>query len=91
MRLSPDCGWAITVCVEQDIEDGIRDGDDPMSAKMLEARRTTFGVAWPHEGKRGWTCKTQKVICPAFTNLIELTKGLIDDRSWVVLLSNGGE
>lgn len=28
---------------------------------MLNARKSTFGIAWPHDSKRGWTCKTQKV------------------------------
>lgn len=35
--------------------------EDPMSEKMVEARRATFKDTWPHEGKRGWKCKVQKV------------------------------
>lgn len=58
---SPDCGWAINVCIEQEIEEGRCDGDNPMSDKMLNARKSTFGIIWPHDSKRGWTCKTQKV------------------------------
>lgn len=58
---SPDCGWAINVAIEQEIEEGARKDEDPMSARILEARKSTFGDKWPHEGKRGWTCKVQKV------------------------------
>ena len=58
---SADCGWVINVGIEQAIEYGSFQEEDPMSTKMLEARRSTFGGLWPHESKRGWTCKTQKV------------------------------
>ena len=61
LRLSPDCGWATTVAIEQDIENGSYSLEDPMCEKVLEARRMTFGSKWPHEHKRGWTCKVQKV------------------------------
>jgi hypothetical protein len=43
--------------------------EDPMSERMVEARKTTFGDVWPHEKKRGWTCKIQKV-------------GKCQDESW---------
>lgn len=49
------------MAMEQNFEEGIIDDEDPMSAKLVEARKATFGDRWPHEGKRGWTCKTQKV------------------------------
>ena len=63
LRLSPTCGWAITVAIEQDIENGSgsHNLEDPMSAKVLNARRMTFGSNWPHENKKGWACKIQKV------------------------------
>ena len=35
--------------------------DDPMSDMMVEARRATFKNAWPHEEKKGWKCKLEKV------------------------------
>lgn len=63
LKLAPDCGWAITIATEDKTEDGGQSQEDPMSERMLEARRMTFGSKWPHEGKRGWACKTQKV-CP---------------------------
>lgn len=61
LKHSPDCGWAITIATELENEDGSQSQEDPMSERMLDARRMTFGAKWPHEHKRGWTCKTQKV------------------------------
>ena len=63
LKHAPDCGWAIMIATELEIEDGSQSQEDPMGERMLEARRKTFGSRWPHENKRGWTCKTQKV-CP---------------------------
>ena len=61
LNYSPTCGWAVNVAIEQATESGTHKEEDPMSAEMLEARKWTFAGRWPHEGKRGWTCKTQKV------------------------------
>ena len=61
LKHAPYCGWAITVAIEQDIEGGSYSLEDPMSEKVLNARQMTFGSNWPHENKRGWICKTQKV------------------------------
>lgn len=63
LKHSPDCGWAITIATELENEDGSQSQEDPMSERLLEARKMTFVAKWPHEHKRGWTCKTQKV-CP---------------------------
>ncbi|MCJ1287930.1 hypothetical protein MMC26_007282 [Xylographa opegraphella] len=62
LNFSPGCGWAINMAIEQDVEEGIREDENPMSARMLEARKSTFGDRWPHKNKRGWTCKVQKMI-----------------------------
>lgn len=35
--------------------------EDPNNEQMMAARRSTFMDAWPHEKKKGWKCKTQKV------------------------------
>jgi len=37
--------------------------NNPQEDKMMEARRETFADKWPHEGKKGWKCKVQKVGC----------------------------
>jgi len=59
LKLSPDCGWAITSCIEAKIGD--LHLENPMSTRMVEARKATFGDRWPHEGKKGWKCKTKQV------------------------------
>ena len=61
LKHAPTCGWAVTIAIEQNIEDGSHDLEDPMSEKLRSARQMTFASRWPHESKRGWTCKTQKV------------------------------
>lgn len=61
INFSPDCGWAVVAHIEQDIEDGHLEQQDPMDERLLHARSMTFGARWPHEDKRGWLCKTQKV------------------------------
>ncbi|KAL9576439.1 MAG: hypothetical protein Q9212_007097 [Teloschistes hypoglaucus] len=60
-KLSPSCAWNIITRIEQNIEYGNIPQEDPMDEALLEARRSTF-ANWPHEDKRGWLCKTQKMI-----------------------------
>ncbi|KAL9030087.1 MAG: hypothetical protein Q9196_001750 [Gyalolechia fulgens] len=60
INLSPNCGWAALARIEQDIEEGNQEQQDPMDESLLNARKMTFGAGWPHEDKRGWLCKTQK-------------------------------
>ena len=57
---SGQCGWAIAVAIDRAIERGYDNLKDPSSEEMLDARKMTF-AGWPHENKRGWLCKTQKV------------------------------
>lgn len=54
---SSGCGWALSLSVVREDEDR-----DPMSEDMIEARRATYATLWPHESKKGWKCKTQKMI-----------------------------
>ena len=58
---SRSCGWATIVAVERAIENGEHDIPRPLSDQMIESRKMTFAVGWPHESKRGWLCKIQKV------------------------------
>ena len=60
LHFSSDCAWAILMAIEQGVNEELQK-EDPMSERMQEARRQTFRDQWPHERKRGWTCKTQKV------------------------------
>ncbi|KAL8654410.1 MAG: hypothetical protein Q9226_003444, partial [Calogaya cf. arnoldii] len=52
-NLSPGCGWAAIARIEKNIEEDTGEQGDPMSEKLLDARRMTFGANWPHEDKRG--------------------------------------
>ena len=36
--------------------------EDPSSENLVDARRDTFRDWWPHEAKKGWRCKTEKMI-----------------------------
>ncbi|KAI0404633.1 hypothetical protein F4802DRAFT_566820 [Xylaria palmicola] len=60
LRLAPDCGWAILACIEIGMGDYAL--DDPTGSKMIAARKETFGDRWPHDGKRGWKCKTKQLV-----------------------------
>lgn len=59
-KLSPGCGWAIIAGIEAEVDDENAELD-PLTGKLLNARKMTFGSRWPHETKKGWICKTQKV------------------------------
>ena len=59
LKHSPACGWVITAAVEAEM-DGYAQ-IHPAEASMVEARKATFAGRWPHDGKRGWKCKTKQV------------------------------
>ena len=61
LKHSPECGWAINVAIELEREDGCDVLTNPSAEYLLRARTMTFGSSWPHESKRGWTCKIRKV------------------------------
>jgi len=63
LKHGSDCAWALLASIEQDTSFDTENMEDPTSEHMVEARRTTFeSIGWPHEEKRGWTCKTQKMV-----------------------------
>lgn len=55
--------------------------ENPLDEKLLDSRKMTFGSNWPHENKRGWICKTQKVVCfnDAFAIQLLLSLNRLDD------------
>lgn len=61
LKHAPKCGWAINVAIESEKEDGIDILGNLSAECLLNARIMTFGSNWPHENKRGWTCKIGKV------------------------------
>jgi len=68
LKHSGDCGWAIVAAVEAGDEE--LKTEDPMSDRMIQARKDTFGEFWPHDGKRGWTAKSQKVKFGSYVHLL---------------------
>lgn len=54
------CGWAIVAAIESDIEEYAK--QDPNLPHMVEARKATFAGKWPHEGRKGWKCKTKQLV-----------------------------
>ncbi|KAJ0347795.1 hypothetical protein COL154_006765 [Colletotrichum chrysophilum] len=59
IKHAPNCGWAIVAGIEANVGDLA--SEDPSSARMINARKETFGGRWPHDGKRGWKCKTKQL------------------------------
>ncbi|KAK2768263.1 hypothetical protein FQN54_000115 [Arachnomyces sp. PD_36] len=58
---SSECGWAIMASASQHSSNPA-EIEDPTGKRMTEARRSTFMSSWPHESKRGWVCKTEKLV-----------------------------
>ena len=58
---SPNCPWALATSpyIEGNSE---LYNEDPTSSKLADARRETFAGKWPHESKRGWVCKTERMV-----------------------------
>ncbi|RMJ25068.1 Chromosome segregation protein BIR1 [Aspergillus sp. HF37] len=61
LRLSGDCGWAIMMDIQQHSSNPA-EIEDPTSEKLADARQATFSLSWPHDGKRGWVCKSEKMV-----------------------------
>ncbi|EEH08574.1 conserved hypothetical protein [Histoplasma capsulatum G186AR] len=61
LRHSSECGWAIMMDIVRRSSNPA-EIEDPTSARIVEARRATFSSMWPHDGKRGWVCKTEKMV-----------------------------
>ncbi|KAJ6789181.1 hypothetical protein PWT90_03305 [Aphanocladium album] len=60
LKHASHCGWAIISAIEAEIEEYSK--QDPTLPHMVEAREATFGSRWPHEGKKGWQCKTKQLV-----------------------------
>ncbi|KAF4982416.1 hypothetical protein FZEAL_1934 [Fusarium zealandicum] len=57
---SPECGWAVVSAIEAEVGDYAQ--EDPNQPYMKEARKATFAGRWPHDGKKGWKCKTKQLV-----------------------------
>jgi hypothetical protein len=61
LKHSDKCGWAILMDLTKATHDTIN-MEDPTQPRIRDARTTTFEAGWPHESKRGWVCKTEKMV-----------------------------
>ncbi|KAF4179898.1 hypothetical protein CNMCM8927_001585 [Aspergillus lentulus] len=61
LKHSKDCGWAIMMDIEQHSSNPA-EIEDPTSDRIAQARQATFGDQWPHDGKRGWVCQSEKMV-----------------------------
>jgi hypothetical protein len=60
LKHAPDCGWAVMMDIQQRSSNP-KKIEDPMSERIIQARAATFGTSWPHDGKKGWVCQSEKV------------------------------
>ena len=60
LKHAPDCGWAIMMDLQQSSSNPASI-EDPTGDRITQARLATFGTAWPHDGKKGWVCQSDKV------------------------------
>ncbi|RDW89939.1 uncharacterized protein DSM5745_01714 [Aspergillus mulundensis] len=56
-----DCGWAVMMDIQQRSSNPA-EIEDPTSEPVVQARLATFGESWPHDGKRGWLCQSEKMV-----------------------------
>ncbi|KAJ5332825.1 hypothetical protein MYU51_009001 [Penicillium brevicompactum] len=61
LKHAPDCGWAILMDIQQNSSNPASI-EDPTGDRITQARQSTFGEAWPHDGKRGWVCQSEKMV-----------------------------
>ncbi|OJJ50030.1 hypothetical protein ASPZODRAFT_2117030 [Penicilliopsis zonata CBS 506.65] len=61
LKHARDCGWAVMMDIQQRSSNPA-EIEDPTSEKIADARRSTFGEAWPHDGKKGWVCQSEKMV-----------------------------
>ncbi|KAI9370532.1 hypothetical protein BJX61DRAFT_515218 [Aspergillus egyptiacus] len=61
LKHSNDCGWAVMMDIQQHSSNPA-EIEDPTSERIVNARLATFGESWPHDGKRGWLCQSDKMV-----------------------------
>ncbi|KAJ5500809.1 hypothetical protein N7453_009860 [Penicillium expansum] len=61
LKHAPDCGWAIMMDLQQSSSNPASI-EDPTGDRITQARLATFGTAWPHDGKKGWVCQSEKMV-----------------------------
>ena len=61
LKHSDNCGWAVLMDVMKATHD-TTNMEDPTQSRISNARHATFEAGWPHEAKRGWVCKTERMV-----------------------------
>ncbi|KAI2744025.1 hypothetical protein DTO013E5_3291 [Penicillium roqueforti] len=61
LKHAPDCGWAIMMDLQQSSSNPASI-EDPTGDRITQARLATFGTVWPHDGKKGWVCQSEKMV-----------------------------
>jgi hypothetical protein len=75
LRHSSECGWAVMMNISRQSSNP-SEIDDPTGPRIADARLATF-CSWPHDGKRGWVCKSEKVnlqklfLCPQIAQYVD--------------------
>ncbi|EQL01758.1 Inhibitor of Apoptosis domain containing protein [Ophiocordyceps sinensis CO18] len=60
LKHASHCGWAVVAAIQAGVGEYAQ--QDPNAPDMMEARKATFAGMWPHEGKKGWKCKTKQLV-----------------------------
>ncbi|KAL6231336.1 hypothetical protein BDW75DRAFT_220467 [Aspergillus navahoensis] len=61
LKHAKDCGWAVMMDIQQRSSNPA-EIEDPTSEPLVQARLATFGDLWPHDGKKGWMCQSDKMV-----------------------------
>lgn len=63
LKHGSDCAWALLMSLDREREFEPSSMEDPTNEHMASTRQTTFeSIGWPHEGKKGWLCKIEKMV-----------------------------
>jgi hypothetical protein len=57
--------------------------EDPTSEPIAQARLATFGDSWPHDGKKGWMCQSDKVKQLFCNPKACMSNGIFLDGRWL--------
>lgn len=87
---SPSCGFAVVTCIRLRTGDPGRSEDDPGCEAMTQARRDTFGEAWPLDSNEGFPSIEQVGFCSLHCDPAAMLTRRAASRSWLVLRPDPG-
>ena len=63
LKHGSDCAWALLMTIQNERDYNTSSMEDPTAANLSDARQYTFvTMKWPHQSKRGWVCKIDKMV-----------------------------